>query len=590
MTDNESNNKPDNKKLNKQTDTPLSKSVSSSESPNPDYNPNNPDEKPENESDKSSNRSNNKTDNKSEEKYKCAVDGCNKSFDNENSIRMHSLKSHESKTAWEEGGTPPDKENKGKETEKSSEEIEEPEDVEPGLAKSSVEKLVTELKDNMETFNIPSGGEKGKKQREKILTVLRKAPSYRDWNHVYNLLEMVGTDPSDAKTICDMTFSRVSQENLKQAQAQAPEITPNQGGDMNPSISNPSTGNPTSGNNPNEVIEKMKELEEKAEDAGMDLDETIDSIMDYQMKLQILNSLQNGGVFGGQSKEDELKEMMMNQNSDSSVTKEDLQNFKKETVQEVMNQLKEEEKEDKLTQALEKFSKRLSSLEQRMSNPTQGGNNPTNAKSDLENVREQVSTVREIVDEIEGDGGGERDKQLAQIVTDELKDLRTTMPSGDRNEYDMEVEKAKLKSEAEKAKAEAEEKKYVHLSKALEEGLGNLGWNLGDRMAGEGGQMPQQNTNPNPNPSNQLEMKQQKVKEKDGERVVDCPYGCGAEIEIPHGQARTTCPNCGRQVVINEGKDFRGEFPDSNKTETEESTTDETESESSTEEESEEES
>jgi len=230
-----------------------------------------------------------------------------------------------------------------------------------------------------------------------------------------------------------------------------------------------------------------------------------------------------------------------------------------EVLDEREEKKKEKEKEDwiremitKQQQLVENLNDRVTALEKNPPSPAQGGE----GEGDIINEKAQEAIADVIHDRIKGEEGGELTKgDVREIVKSESP---SPEPSGERNEYDMEVEKAKQRAEARKIEAEERRKGFKEIADAIKDTADNIGWSIGESVARGG----ERSSNPGQSQSgSRTQMQNQDYFEPkpvrkldDGSRVMEgCPFkDCDYEddIEVEEGKTTTTCPECDRVLTI----------------------------------------
>jgi len=210
----------------------------------------------------------------------------------------------------------------------------------------------------------------------------------------------------------------------------------------------------------------------------------------------------------------------------------------------------------KQQQLIENLNTRLTSLEKNPSTPREGG---SESKSEIRELKENINDLNDIMENL---GGGEESSVPPELqatlgnIDSKLDDLGS--PSGEMNEYDMEVKKAEHEAEARKTEAEERRKGFKEIADAIRDTADNVGWSIGESVArgGERSSNPGQSQgNPQAQMQNQDYFEPKPVrKREDGSRVLEgCPYkDCDREedIAIEQGKSTTTCPDCNRVLTV----------------------------------------
>ena len=166
-------------------------------------------------------------------------------------------------------------------------------------------------------------------------------------------------------------------------------------------------------------------------------------------------------------------------------------------------------------------------------------------------IREAIA--KDISDRITGAKGELKPDQIRTIVSDEVRRHAPPPlpppPSGKRNQYDMEVEKATHNAEARKIEAEEKRKGYEAIAGGIRDGFGSLGWNIGAGASGGP-------TRSGPSPEAQTEARApaaepQPMGWRDGLWYTRCVYSdCRAPMAFEDGKSTVMCPTCRRVIQV----------------------------------------
>lgn len=273
-------------------------------------------------------------------------------------------------------------------------------------------------------------------------------------------------------------------------------------------------------------------IKDQAERLGVDLDYTIDKIIDRQMKLQLLNS---------------LRVMPNNNDGEDRLTKKDLINI----IQEIQKQYENSFEMESLLNTMKEMHKALENLNSRISILERSPPVSTYAeKSDRDFIDDKVkeAIANMIADRITG-----RDKtelstnDIKEIIKNELKNIRTYVSSGRMNEYDVEAEKARVLAEARMIEAQERRRGFEAIAKSISEGLANLGWNIGVGAAEASTERYSGNILKKNDPimmsPEEIEARSAPPVDVDENDEGACT-SCGNRINFM-GNARVMCPFCG---------------------------------------------
>ena len=218
------------------------------------------------------------------------------------------------------------------------------------------------------------------------------------------------------------------------------------------------------------------------------------------------------------------------------------------------------DKEDALVGTLGSIKMGLDNLNTRLSSVEQGGA-PAAKASEGETFSSTImaAAAKDIADRLTGSKEQLTPEKVMGIVTDQIG--KHSAPSGTRNQFDMEVERATHEADARKIEAMEKTKAYGEIAKGLKEGLEALGYNIGVGAAtGPPQQQPQRPAPPpvaprhpgvqgtgtippaTPQPIEDL---------GNGMRRTRCPYDdCHHDITFEEGKAQLVCPGCTRVVRV----------------------------------------
>ena len=223
---------------------------------------------------------------------------------------------------------------------------------------------------------------------------------------------------------------------------------------------------------------------------------------------------------------------------------------------------REEEEKSKLIETLNLVRRGMDNLNARVSGLEQGGGakNPSGEGGFDKRIWDAIA--KDTADRITGVKGQLKPDQIRTIVSDEVRKHASPPPSGKRNQYDMEVEKATHNADARKIEAEERRKGYEAIAGGIRDGFGSLGWNIGAGASGgptrsEPGSAQTEVGMPTAEP--------QPMEWRNGLWHTRCVYSdCRASMVFEDGKSTVMCPSCNRviQVQPTEGELKQREQPE----------------------------
>lgn len=206
----------------------------------------------------------------------------------------------------------------------------------------------------------------------------------------------------------------------------------------------------------------------------------------------------------------------------------------------------EEKKEDALMQTLTNLNRGLENLNLRVSTMEQKPPEVPKKEEDTFNKQIRDAIARDISARITGAKGELTADGIARIVSAEVRKHTAPPPTGKRNEYDMQVEKATHEAEARKIEAEERRKGYEAIASGVRDGLQGLGWNIG---AGVSGGSPKESSS---TPAGTPAAEPQPIEWGDDNLWhTHCPFtDCGAPMAFEDGKSTVLCGSCGRVVRV----------------------------------------
>ena len=210
---------------------------------------------------------------------------------------------------------------------------------------------------------------------------------------------------------------------------------------------------------------------------------------------------------------------------------------------------KEENEKNALMETLNLVRRGMDNLNARVSGLEQGGGVKKPSEEGGFDKRIWDAIAKDTADRITGAKGELKPDQIRTIVSDEVRKHASPPPSGKRNQYDMEVEKATHNAEARKIEAEEKRKGYEAIAAGIRDGFGSLGWNIGAGASGGP-------TRSGPSPEAQTEARApttepQPMEWRDGLWYTHCVYSdCRAPMAFEDGKSTVMCPSCRRVIQV----------------------------------------
>lgn len=236
-------------------------------------------------------------------------------------------------------------------------------------------------------------------------------------------------------------------------------------------------------------------------------------------------------------------------------TREDMAKALKDQREEFQRVIDERDKRDKeerdksaLMQTLNNVNKALDNLNTRVSDIEKGGvpKKPSEENSFNKTILEAIG--KDISDRITGVKGELTPDQIRLVVGDEVKKHFPSSPSGTRNQFDMEVEKAQHEARARMMEAEEKRKGYEAISGGIRDGLQGLGWNIG---AGASGGTPKESSSVPKTKTETPAAEPQTMEWKGGLWQTNCPFNdCRAPLTFEDGKSTVMCPSCNRVIRV----------------------------------------
>ncbi len=201
-----------------------------------------------------------------------------------------------------------------------------------------------------------------------------------------------------------------------------------------------------------------------------------------------------------------------------------------------------------IRQEMNNFNVRMSAVEQAgsIAKPVEKAKNP---------IQEQVDAAvgKRITSMILGEGAVTLD-QVRAATSDEIRKHVPPPPTGKRNQYDMEVEKATHNADARKIEAEERRKGFEAVGGGIRDGFASLGWNIG---AGAASGSPR--SGPSLEAQTEVRMpaaEPQPMVWRDGVWYTRCAYSdCRAPMAFEDGKSTVTCPTCHRVIQVQPTED-----------------------------------
>jgi len=251
----------------------------------------------------------------------------------------------------------------------------------------------------------------------------------------------------------------------------------------------------------------------------------------------------------------ELEEGGRGQAKGRGLTLEDLQRL----LEERERQRRSEEEKNALMQTLDGVRRALDNLNLRVSAIEQGGTKKPE-EGDSFNKRIMDAISKDIADRISGAKGELKPEDIRRIIGDEVRRFVPPPPTGKRNQYDMEVERAIHEAEARKIEAEERRRAYEAIAAGIRDGFASLGWNIG---AGVSGAAPGPASQPRPGGAgtgSAVTAEQQPMEWRDGVWHTRCPYSdCRAPLAFEDGQSTVLCPSCNRVINVQPAEEVEKE-------------------------------
>ena len=241
------------------------------------------------------------------------------------------------------------------------------------------------------------------------------------------------------------------------------------------------------------------------------------------------------------------------ENPTRSVTREDLEKIVERQREEFQRALEErerkraeEEEKETLMRTLDGVRRALDNLNARVSAIERGEGSRKQAGEGDESFSKRImeAAAKDIADRITGAKGELTPEKIRHIVSEEVRRHASPPPTGKRNRYDMEVEKAVHEAEARKIEAEERRRGFEAIAAGIREGLSGLGWSIGSGIAG--GPPKEQGSAPSSPPP---EPQPQPMEWRDGLWHTKCPY-CLAPMAFEDGKSTVACPECHRIIRV----------------------------------------
>lgn len=240
----------------------------------------------------------------------------------------------------------------------------------------------------------------------------------------------------------------------------------------------------------------------------------------------------------------------------SAVTGEDLTKALKdqrEDFQRTLNErdrnIKEDRDKDALKQTLDGVRKALDNLHTRVSGIEKDGVNKKPSDENIFNKTILGAIGKDISDRLTGAKGELTPEKIRLVVGDEVKRHLPPSPSGTRNQFDMEVEKAQHDARARMIEAEENRKGYEAIAGGIKDGLGGLGWNIG--AGASGGPPKESNSQTQTITETPISSEPQPMEWRDGLWHTRCVYSdCHAPLTFEDGKSTVMCPSCNRVIQV----------------------------------------
>lgn len=278
--------------------------------------------------------------------------------------------------------------------------------------------------------------------------------------------------------------------------------------------------------------------------AGVDLDGTIDEMINREMKMRLLDRLGIGQSTGGTQGDNRTQ---------GDLTKEDVI----EVMKEMRSQEEKQSEKSAMIDTLKGISEGMKNLNQRISalekEPPKGVPRSERNEGNLIDKEARGAMTKMITERLEGKGKESINKKdIEGIIKTTAESLNPPAPPGEKNQYDMETEKAKTLAGARKTEAEEKRKGFEAIAEAIAssipDGLGNLGFNIGVGAAeGSSGRKP---GGSGVKKNSEVRMSPEEIEERTAPPVDVNENGlgncsaCGQRVDFKD-RARVMCPACG---------------------------------------------
>jgi len=275
------------------------------------------------------------------------------------------------------------------------------------------------------------------------------------------------------------------------------------------------------------------------------IDESLDRLIDRQSKMQLLQMIQSGYIpgqpyNGGQ-----------NRSNDQQLTREDIAKMIEQSIERVEQRRRELERDNRLAEALDNLNRRLERLENWL--PPAGNQNLLGGTQEDPIVEQVRSALGELLrDRLVG----KRTEITPETIRSIVEQATSKIPRGQLNEYDMQVQVAKIEAEAKKAEAAARRQGYSDIANAIREGMKELGWGIGAGAAEKVVSPKQPPARYPPHPLSESSPAQGPKESgpltvyENGDMWGIVCEKCGDDIIFPKGQARVICKNCGAEYFV----------------------------------------
>lgn len=358
-----------------------------------------------------------------------------------------------------------------------------------------------EVSDLIQSLNISSAGKTARRVTKRYSTALQHA---------------LNKDPSlqHEEQWRDLIYKETGQKTQPNPSNPGPTIAP-------PPTSRKDTSSDTGSNliipdNPDHTNSPLNDIKTQMQQAGVnldtDLDQTIDKIVNTQMKMQLLSSIKDGSMFNANGNHEK---------HENEALKQELQN--------------QREKIDQTAQALQHVAERI---EQLATNPAPQNQDSEPSKDAMQQFSEKM--LQRLGDKMlnELNEAKQQDAELTPELVDTIferaaESTSRIEPNGNFNKYDAEVAKIERQTEAEKAIAKERTKAMTGIADAIRDAADRLGEGVGRGFGSNNA--PRRHRQP-------------PAHGHDGDSaLMSSPcYNCKKTFEFPADEPEPTCPYCGQ--------------------------------------------